>query len=104
MRSDLGSGAGAMARGAGVNLLGMGATTVVGFVFAFAVTHVISAHDFGLYSLATSVLALAFLPGLLGLDTGVIRFVALGAGAIALWMGDLARRVWPRRQGNLADR
>ncbi len=22
--------------------------------------------------------------------------VALGAGAIALWMGDLARRVWPR--------
>jgi len=81
MRSDLGSGAGAMARGAGVNLLGMGATTVVGFVFAFAVTHVISAHDFGLYSLATSVLALAFLPGLLGLDTGVIRFVALGAGA-----------------------
>jgi O-antigen/teichoic acid export membrane protein len=81
MRSDLGSGAGAMARGAGVNLLGMGATTAVGFVFAFAVTHVISAHDFGLYSLATSVLALAFLPGLLGLDTGVIRFVALGAGA-----------------------
>ena len=41
MRSDLGSGAGAMARGAGVNLLGMGATTVVGFVFAFIASVVV---------------------------------------------------------------
>jgi O-antigen/teichoic acid export membrane protein len=86
MRSDLGSGVGAMARGAGVNLLALGATTALGFALAFVITHVISAHDFGLFSLASSVIALAFLPALLGLDTGVIRFVALGAG------GDNERR------------
>ena len=81
VRTDLGSGAGAMARGAGANLLGLAVTTVLAFGFALVVTHVISASDFGLFSLATSVVALAFLPGVLGLDTGVIRFVALGVAA-----------------------
>jgi O-antigen/teichoic acid export membrane protein len=70
-----------MARGASVNLLGLAVATVLGFGFALLITHVLSASDVGIFSLATTVVALAFVPALLGLDTGVIRFVALGIGA-----------------------
>ena len=81
VRTDLGSGAGAMARGAGVNLLGLAIGTVLALAFALIITHVLSAEDIGLFSLATTVVALAAVPAILGLDTGVIRFVALGVGA-----------------------
>jgi hypothetical protein len=37
-----------------------------------------------------------------GLSGGRAWVVAFAAGAVALWMGDLSRRVWPRRQGKLA--
>ena len=33
------------------------------------------------------------------LEGGRAWVIALAAGAIALWMGDLARRIWPSRQG-----
>ena len=33
------------------------------------------------------------------LEGGRAWVVALAAAALAFWMGDLARRVWPRRQG-----
>ena len=36
------------------------------------------------------------------LSGGRAWVVAFAAGAVALWMGDLSRRVWPRRQGKLA--
>jgi hypothetical protein len=49
-------------------------------------------------------LSLALVAVWAALSGGRAWVVALGAGAIALWRGDLARRVWPRRQGNLADR
>jgi hypothetical protein len=36
------------------------------------------------------------------LSGGRAWVVAFAAGAVALWMGDLSRRVWPSRQGKLA--
>ena len=36
------------------------------------------------------------------LSGGRAWVVAFAAVALALWMGDLSRRVWPRRQGKLA--
>jgi hypothetical protein len=36
------------------------------------------------------------------LSGGRAWVVAFAAGALALWMGDLSRRVWPSRQGKLA--
>ena len=36
------------------------------------------------------------------LSGGRAWVVAFAAAAIALWMGDLSRRVWPSRQGKLA--
>jgi hypothetical protein len=36
------------------------------------------------------------------LSGGRAWVVAFGAGAVALWMADLSRRVWPSRQGKLA--
>jgi O-antigen/teichoic acid export membrane protein len=70
-----------MARGAGANLLGMATTTALGFVLALIITRVVSASEFGLFALATTVVAIAFLPAVMGLDTGVVRYVALGVGA-----------------------
>jgi hypothetical protein len=32
------------------------------------------------------------------LEGGRALVVALAAGALALWMGDLARRTWPKRR------
>ena len=54
------------------------------------------------YALATlfSVIAvsLALIAGWSGLEGGRAWVVALAAGALALWMGDTARRTWPRRK------
>jgi hypothetical protein len=52
---------------------------------------------FGVISLSLALVAVwAALAG------GRAWVVAFAAGAVALWMGDLARRVWPRRQAKLA--
>jgi O-antigen/teichoic acid export membrane protein len=79
MRTDLGADATAMARGAGVNLLGTLAALALGFVFMLAVTHLVSARAIGLVALGTTVVGFALIPSLLGLDTGIIRFVARAA-------------------------
>jgi len=54
------------------------------------------------YALATlfSVIAvsLALIAGWSALEGGRAWVVALAAGALALWMGDTARRTWPRRK------
>jgi hypothetical protein len=47
----------------------------------------------GLFS--TIAVSLALLAIWSALSGGRAWVVALGAGAIAVWMGDLARRVWP---------
>ncbi|MCZ7587986.1 MAG: hypothetical protein M5U27_03820 [Gaiella sp.] len=39
--------------------------------------------------------SLALLAAWAALSGGRAWVVAFGAGAVALWMGDLARRVWP---------
>jgi hypothetical protein len=46
--------------------------------------------------------SLGLVAGWAALSGGRAWVVAFAAGAVALWMGDLARRVWPRRQGKLA--
>ena len=45
---------------------------------------------------AAIALALALVAGWAALAGGRAWVVALAAAALALWMGDLARRTWPR--------
>jgi hypothetical protein len=42
--------------------------------------------------------ALALIAAWSALEGGRAWIVALAAGALALWMGDLARRTWPPRR------
>jgi hypothetical protein len=51
---------------------------------------------------ATISLSLALVAVWSALSGGRAWVVAFAAGAVALWMGDLSRRVWPRRQAKLA--
>ena len=81
MRLDLEPTTGAMARGAAVNLGGAMLANVLALAFNFVITHVVSAGRFGLLSIGLTVISLATIPALLGLETGTVRFVALGAGA-----------------------
>ena len=68
-----------MARGALANVSGALLTTGLSFGLVLLITHTISAHSFGLFTIASTVILLAQVPALLGLDTGAVRFVALGA-------------------------
>jgi hypothetical protein len=43
-------------------------------------------------------LALALIAGWSALEGGRAVVIAFAAGALALWMGDLARRTWPSRR------
>jgi stage V sporulation protein B len=81
MRLDLEPTTGAMARGAAVNLSGAMLANVLAFAFNFVITHVVSAGRFGLLSIGLTVVSLMTIPALLGLETGTVRFVSLGAGA-----------------------
>ena len=54
----------------------------------------------GLFAVISGSLALVAVWA--ALSGGRAWVIAFAAGAIALWMGDLSRRVWPRRQGKLA--
>jgi O-antigen/teichoic acid export membrane protein len=76
MRTDLGVDARSMARGAGVNLIGSAGATVLGFIVTVTITYLVSPRSIGLVAMGTTVVGLAVIPALLGLDTGVIRFVA----------------------------
>jgi O-antigen/teichoic acid export membrane protein len=68
-----------MARGAAVNLAGSMGAMALTFLFTFVITHLVSVHGVGLLAIGTTVVALAVVPALLGLETGTVRFVALGA-------------------------
>jgi hypothetical protein len=48
----------------------------------------------GLFSVIA--LSLALVAAWSALEGGRAWVIALAAGALALWMGDLARRTWPR--------
>lgn len=79
MRTDLDSGAQAMARGAAVNLVSSIIAIGLGFVFMYVLTQAVPVREIGLLAIATTLIAFAAIPTLLGVETGVIRFVARGA-------------------------
>jgi O-antigen/teichoic acid export membrane protein len=79
MQTDLGADPRSMARGAAVNLGGSLLAILLGFGVSLALTHILEARDIGLVALGTTVTGLAMIPAVLGLDTGVIRFVARAA-------------------------
>jgi O-antigen/teichoic acid export membrane protein len=79
MRTELAPDARTMARGAAVNVGGALATTALSFALNLVITHEIRAGSFGLYAIALTTVLLAQVPATLGLDVGVVRFVALGA-------------------------
>jgi O-antigen/teichoic acid export membrane protein len=81
MTTRLGSDAPAMARGAAANVAGALLTTGLSFALVLLITHTISKTSFGLFTIASTVILIAQVPALLGLDTGTVRFVALGASA-----------------------
>lgn len=79
MRTDLESDPQAMARGAAVNLVSSIVAIALGFLFTYALAQIVPARDIGVLAIATTLIAFAAIPTLLGLETGVIRFVARGA-------------------------
>jgi len=80
MRTDLDEGSRAMARGAATNLGGALLTNVLSFALLLVTTHVVAVAEVGLLTLATTVITLALVPAVLGLDTGAVRYVARAAG------------------------
>jgi len=81
LTARLGSDASSMARGAAANVGGALFTTALSFALVLIITHTISKASFGLFTIAATVILIAQVPALLGLDTGTVRFVALGASA-----------------------
>jgi len=79
MRTELAADARTMARGAAVNVGGALLTTALSFALSLLITHQIRATSFGLYSIALATVLLAQVPATMGLDVGVVRFVALRA-------------------------
>jgi O-antigen/teichoic acid export membrane protein len=79
MRTDLSSSAGAMARGAARGALGALVASVLALAFQAIVRHIVSIETMGLFTLATTVVVLAQLPALFGLEAGAVRYVSLGA-------------------------
>jgi O-antigen/teichoic acid export membrane protein len=96
MRTDLGADARSMGRGAAVNLVGSLAAIVLGFGITLLLTHLVSARSIGLVAIGSTLVGIAVMVALLGLDTGVIRFVARAAA-----LGD-ARRARGSVQAALA--
>jgi O-antigen/teichoic acid export membrane protein len=81
LRTQLGGDAPTMVRGAAVNIGGALLATVFSFALSLLITHVVNVGRFGLFSIAWTIVLLAQAPAVLGLDTGAVRFVALGAAA-----------------------
>ena len=81
MRTDLSSSAGAMARGAARGALGALIASVLALAFQAIVRHIVDIETMGLFTVATTVVVLAQLPALFGLEAGAIRYVSLGASA-----------------------
>ena len=70
MRTDLSSSAGAMARGAARGALGALLASVLALGFQAIVRHIVDIETMGLFTLATTVVVLAQLPALFGLEAG----------------------------------
>ena len=81
MRTDLNSGARAMARGAVANLAGSAAGMGLAFLLTYVVTQFVPVRGVGFLAIGIAVIGLTLIPAILGLEAGVIRFVALGAAA-----------------------
>lgn len=79
MRTDLGASSRSMARGAGINMLGAVAATVLGFLVTWVITQLALPREIGLVAIAGMVLGLA--PTNLGLQTATLRYVARAADA-----------------------
>jgi O-antigen/teichoic acid export membrane protein len=79
MRTDLSSSAGAMARGAARGALGALIASVLALGFQAIVRHIVDIETMGLFTVATTVVVLAQLPALFGLEAGAVRYVSLGA-------------------------
>ena len=79
MRTDLSSSAGAMARGAARGAVGALAASVLALAFQAIVRHIVDIETMGLFTVATTVVVLAQLPALFGLEAGAVRYVSLGA-------------------------
>jgi len=79
MRTDLSSSAGAMASGAARGALGALIASVLALAFQAIVRHIVDIRTMGLFTLATTVVVLAQLPALFGLEAGAVRYVSLGA-------------------------
>ena len=79
IRTDLSPDARSMAKGASFNLAGIAAASVLGVGFNLVAVRIVPVHLFGLYALAVTVVTLAQVPALMGLDTATVRYVAIGA-------------------------
>jgi O-antigen/teichoic acid export membrane protein len=79
MRTDLSSSAGSMARGAARGALGAMAASVLALAFQAIVRHIVDIETMGLFTVATTVVVLAQLPALFGLEAGAVRYVSLSA-------------------------
>jgi O-antigen/teichoic acid export membrane protein len=79
MQTDLSANAGAMARGAARGALGALLASVLALGFQAIVRHIVDIETMGLFTLATTVVVLAQLPALFGLEAGAVRYVSLGA-------------------------
>ena len=98
MRTDLSASAGAMARGAARGALGALVAIVLAFAFQLIVRHLVSIDTMGLFTLATTVVVLAQLPALFGLEAGAVRYVSLGAAAARRARGTRQRAGGPARR------
>ena len=81
MRTDLSASAGAMARGAARGAVGALAASALALAFQAIVRNIVDIETMGLFTVATTVVVLAQLPALFGLEAGAVRYVSLGAAA-----------------------
>ena len=79
IRTDLQADPRAMARGAAINLLGAFGANGLGLVVTLVITHMVSASTIGLVAVGMTIVSFSTIVAIFGLDTAVIRFVALGA-------------------------
>jgi O-antigen/teichoic acid export membrane protein len=79
MRTDLSASAGSMARGAARGAAGAMAASVLARAFQAIVRHIVDIDTMGLFPVATTVVVLAQLPALFGLEAGAVRYVSLSA-------------------------
>ena len=70
----------AITKGAGINFLGTMSGKAIILLFTLLIARVLGPKSVGLYFLGLSVVDLAIIPALLGLDSGIVRYVALFRG------------------------